>query len=701
MKRRCIILLILVVANLSIFAQIPKKWKDISPTDFSYTTNGDTSVHAVILQEQGKYYFDVWREELKMFIQVTRRILILDDNGVGYSHLEMPYISYSNYEEFINFNAIVYNLENGKVKKTKLKSKDEIDIDKKNGYSVKVVDLQNVKVGSIIEYKYTFTTLGIIEPPQWNFQHEIPCLYSSVDVVLPDFINYRMITVGGSSLMQQIKEQANMVLDYMLHYVDPIPSGSNYDNQSFNAPVNFSFLAINYKFILNNIPAYKSRDYTDCDCNYKRALKLELYRIDQKNGLTSDINIFAWNILTQRLYQSVQDRYELHSQLLTSVSDNPSGYIVYQASSWDYFEKKMKKNKNFGLALMKYWQFYNELQLANSKADSTDLSKLISIYNYVRDSYSWNGNYDIFISADLEQITKQKNGNSADINFMLIYLLKKMGLDAFPILIKTVDKGLVEPGWATSFQFNHVLAGVKIGNKTYQLDAINKDIPWYLLDVNDLNNVGLKSLTVDTGFIKISPNKKSFSSNNLTITFNDNKADFLLKITDLGYSAQDKRKKINIWINNFKAKNTNISNVDYSRNNIDDDNLPLETIISFADDNYLNSNKIYPFDFFDIEYNFNNPDRNIPVYFGYKFSKVYQINITIPNNKKVKTLPVIFSKSINGASISSKIITDTSTVTIFLTININKSLFLTDEYSDLRNMFLELDNFINSPIIFE
>ncbi|MBN2663540.1 MAG: DUF3857 domain-containing protein, partial [Bacteroidales bacterium] len=380
MKKTFLLLLIL-CANLIFLAQNPKNWKNVTTDDFKYT-NSDTSVHAVINFEVGNYYFGAWNEELKLFIEVRKRILIIDKNGLKYAKIEVPYLSNNDYDEFVSFQAYFYTLENGKIKKHKVKNRDIKEVEIDEFYSKRILDLTDIQPGSVIEYRYIIAGLDIVEPPVWYFQHQIPCLYSSFQIKLPEFIAYQIRTVGADFLTENTKEEAYTNIEFTLHYNAPIPSGAYYRSKSFIAPVHFSFLSWIFTRTMINIPAYKPQKFTDCDCNYLRNLTLNLNRIDQKNSLTSRFDLFAWDILTQRIFQSTKENYVVKNKFNTVQTNNPSGYIVFQITDWNDVDEKLKKNPNFGLQLLKAWQFRPELDLALKNSSDTALNKAILIYNY-------------------------------------------------------------------------------------------------------------------------------------------------------------------------------------------------------------------------------------------------------------------------------------------------------------------------------
>lgn len=114
------------------------------------------------------------------------RIKVLNDKGLESADIKIPYTHYKNSTSIKNITAQTYNIDaDGNVVVSKL--------DKKNIYNKKVdsrrshmiFTLPEVKAGSVIEYKYTFTGSGIITPDEWHFQRHIPVMLSRLVVNFP------------------------------------------------------------------------------------------------------------------------------------------------------------------------------------------------------------------------------------------------------------------------------------------------------------------------------------------------------------------------------------------------------------------------------------------------------------------------------------------------------------------------------------
>jgi hypothetical protein len=97
----------------------------------------------------------------------------------------------------------------------------------------------------------------------------------------------------------------------------------------------------------------------------------------------------------------------------------------------------------------------------------------------------------------------------ADINFILIRLLRDADIDAKTLLVSTKDNGTVNTFYPFLNQFNAVMVYVKNGEETYVLNAADKynaftSIPYDVLYTNalvvDKDNGGLKNLNSSNNY---------------------------------------------------------------------------------------------------------------------------------------------------------------------------------------------------------
>lgn len=145
----------------------------------------DKDAEAVVLFDAAEAYADMMGQ-----IELVRhiRIKILKDKGLKSADIRIPFHAYRNDESIKGLTAQTYNLDAaGNIVITKVEKKlvYEKPLDKR--YSEHVFTFPEVKAGSIIEYKYTHTNIGLAD---WYFQRSIPVKYSRYRVDLPEEIEF-------------------------------------------------------------------------------------------------------------------------------------------------------------------------------------------------------------------------------------------------------------------------------------------------------------------------------------------------------------------------------------------------------------------------------------------------------------------------------------------------------------------------------
>ncbi len=692
--KKVIFLLTIIFTNLVVLSQETNKWEKISVNDFAYDRAGDTSVHAVVLKETAYYRFDVWREEMRMFIDVHRRVLILDEKGLKYGSLEIPYIDKEKFEEIISFSGRTYNINKKSIKKTKIKSKNISDNRINNYYNIKSVKFSNVKAGSIIDYQYTIASLEIVKPRRWNFQHEIPCLFSHVEINLPECINYQLKKYGKVGNITQKEEVGSTNIDFMFNYVDPIPSGNTYDNRSFSRLISMHIPGSLFIFEAQNQPALPNEKYVDCQWNYQTSLGLNLTKIYENMGLTYDLERFAWKYITQRIYQTTLDNYQIIPEASTKYTLTPDGYIVF-SNELQEVPNRLNKNPYFGLQLIKALPYKPILSKILNNEDN-EFDKMLKIYSYVKNNYEWNGQYGIYTSIDLDDFVTEKKGNSAAINLWLIYLLRNAKLAANPVISKVVETGHIDVVHPVLKEMNSLMAAVRIGEKTYYLDAKNKNSEWYAQPKENLNGKGLEVKMREVEVVDITNNAQTAQTHLLLGEYANSKFSFKTNSKLQGYNANEVLKSER-EMNSFFYENGKIENLKCTQDKIN----KKDGIVEFSGNFEIKGNKFSLSDIFDFKTDLLASMRVMPVYFGTPYRKSYILTVPIPQGVNLSVKPINKKIKAEGAEFSYQQSSSGNLLYIKIEIDINRAYFSEFEYDDLRLIFIEIENLTSQEFVFE
>ena len=147
----------------------------------------DSSAAAAILYKKGKTRMEY--DENYGFVIITEvetRIKIYKKEGYEWANQNVWYYNESDFKEKVSFSdAVTYNLVDGKIEKTKLKSDGVFDEVLNKLRAQKKITMPNVKEGSVIEFNYIIRTPSDRMIREWDFQTSIPVNYSEFSTYIP------------------------------------------------------------------------------------------------------------------------------------------------------------------------------------------------------------------------------------------------------------------------------------------------------------------------------------------------------------------------------------------------------------------------------------------------------------------------------------------------------------------------------------
>jgi hypothetical protein len=179
--------------DIPLFGQVEKADLEMKECDF------DNKAEAVVLLDEGQLEY-ISEIEMKRRI----RIKILSDKGLDWANIHLSYRS-GNTQDITGVEAQTYNLdEKGNIVVTKVEKKLVYDKKLNKKYNEKVFTFPDVKVGSIIEYKYKHSGVGLID---WYFQRSIPVKYSRFTLDFPNEVEVQVIPYCSGNY--EVKDQSS------------------------------------------------------------------------------------------------------------------------------------------------------------------------------------------------------------------------------------------------------------------------------------------------------------------------------------------------------------------------------------------------------------------------------------------------------------------------------------------------------------
>jgi hypothetical protein len=368
--------------------------------------------------------------------------------------------------------------------------------------------------------------------------------------------------------------------------------------------------------------------------------------------------------------------------------------------------------KGLGLKKQMDKNLHKRRELKDSlKGIDNPIDKIRIIYNYVKRRLKWNGRNAIKPIYDLDEAWDMKKGNAAEINFILINLLKEYDIEAYPLLVAEREYGKVDVSYPFLDQFNKVVAFAISGDKQFVLDATEENgyidlIPHHFLNTNafllDLKNYSP---------VTINSNGKSYKSQIKIYGSMDPDGNFKgdVHINSYEYAKQYRTSRIKNDLAKYKKGFFNSDNYSFeldsfSTGNIDSDTLPLKMYAKIRN-KYEKTGGYYVFNynlFTNLESNpFPKAKRVSNVNFGYPDHFVLEASLTLPPNASIEN--ALENKSISNESQTmhcSRIYSLKDQV-VYIRIEFLRSVSLVsaEDYNDLREFYKEVTNMLNEPLL--
>jgi hypothetical protein len=323
----------------------------------------------------------------------VKRIKIFDKSEYDQANIEIPYYTdgYGKTEKVFNIKAIAYNNENGFLKKGELDPKS-IFTEKTNDYwSKKKFAIPNVKEGSIIEFSYELNTPFRFNMPDWKFQSTIPTIYSEYEVRMIPFYEYVFLLQGINKF------------NYQNSYVDNVSRKLG----------SIEFTDYIHQYVLKDIPAFRDESYISSIDDYILKMDFQMAKIHSQSGSTTEI-----------------------------------------MTTWAKLNKSLLKHEKFGKYIAGSKKVVEKNILGTfDLADKNSRQKSKLLIEFMKNKFSWNGNYGKYSTKKAKDFFEDKKGNTSDMNLFLIALLQAHGLEAVPVLISTRDHGKIN----ADYPFDHFL----------------------------------------------------------------------------------------------------------------------------------------------------------------------------------------------------------------------------------------------------
>lgn len=650
MSLKSLSLFILLFSIFSIHGQKKNNFGKLSFAEKEFVNyEKDTTANAVVLYEKGDNYFQVIDNRIQLVKKYHVKIKILNAKGFDEGDISIPYYKTNTASEKVkDIQAITHNVE----KKTFVSANKIFTNDLSKRWSEKRFAFPNVKKGSIIEYKYSVISPFLFKLDGWEFQSNIPKLYSEFNAKIPSNYKYNRILVGNLKLSTN-----EASIEKKCFYIDGYPN-----------PADCEVL----QYIMKDIPTFKKEEnYMLAASNYISRLDFELSEYFKLNG--------------------IEEKY---------------------TKSWKDVDKEFKYDKDIGRQLTKK-SFFEKNVPEDLLIEGDELTKAKNIYAFIQNHFTWNEKNSTYGKARVKNAFNAKKGNAWEINMSLINLLNAAGIKANLMLSSTRQNGLPKREHPVMSDFNYVLAKVEIAGENYVLDATNKFIPFGMLPFRTLNHYGrVMDFKNESYWYAIKPEAKNKYQVRAQIKLDiaEQKGHVILDILNSGYDAVNKRialdnysedEYLDTWENALRG---DIEITSYKIMEERSTNSKTAERFEFELDNVLKSDIVYlnPFLIRFFEKNpFTLEKRNYPVDFGHARNYQYLINIMIPDGYEVHELPENKAAQIGDSMVFFKFLREhnQNQVSISFDLALNSSFFEAEDYNALKEVFKLVTDVQNNSLV--
>jgi hypothetical protein len=620
----------------------------------------DSSASAVILFDIGKtnFEYDTEKNGFVMVYERHVRIKIINKDGFDYGDFSLSlYNNGGNYEKVFGLKAYTYNLENGKIEDEKLNKKDIYNIEDSKTRTLRKFSLPSIREGSVIEVKYSIQSDFFYNLQEWNFQHFIPIMWSEYTVEIPEYFTYNTTTTG---YLPFELNKSNIELE--THTIGiSTQTTTGYLGYREETKLNLQEIKFKKKIVylaVKDAPAMKSEAFMLSSNNYISKVKFEL--------------------------SSIKYPYEK---------------IISYSKTWESINKNLLKHSKFGLQL-KNRTFLNEVVQEIKESTNNPEQQIMTCYNYLVNNYKWNERQSIYASQNLKETFKEKSGNTADINLLMTLLLREAGFDADPVILSTRGHGLLNPVHPSLSQMNYVVTLLRLNGKDILIDATDPYCLPGILPPKCINDKGRVISETNSSWINIDPAEKYNYIAFGDFKISEQKITGTLASKRTGFASYNFRKKFKKFNNkdeyivefesdhpNFKIQDHKIENIDTISKPVKEEftNLSIESIENMGDLIYFN-----PIILDRINENpFKMEERNYPINYNYLYNQKYIFNYVIPEGYIVDETPKSALLELPEGFLKYKYLITTSGNTIQVTVEfeINKRLFLPNDYENLKNFY--------------
>lgn len=328
--------------------------------------------------------------EFRRMIEHKVRIKVLKPEGTDYANVSCVYRSSkkdnTRYKESVSgISATAYNLEgpatgSGQARIVSTKMKNDLVFRERIDDDLMLLkfSVPQVKVGTVMEYAFTEYSDNDVHIDDWFAQGELPVIYTRFTLAVPECYVFAVENTG--SIVLETKTGSGTM---------------SISEAGASAAINTA----TYSFIGRNVPSLKDDDSVWCIDDYRAKVTLEFQR-----------------------------------------TVPPFPYKNY-TTTWEEIGKLLMDDEDFGKRISSTTPLKAEVAALQLDTIATVDEKVAAICSLLMSKAEWNKGYTLYPTKRAAAVLKDGLGSSADLNFMLIAMLRSVGIEAWPLIVRMRHNG--------------------------------------------------------------------------------------------------------------------------------------------------------------------------------------------------------------------------------------------------------------------
>lgn len=606
----------------------------------------DQEAGAVVICDVGKIWFVRDVDKFKVVFERFMRFKVLHEDGLKFSKFTIPlYYEDGIKEKLSNLEGNTWNQADKIWKSVELPRKFYQQEVINDNFSLITVEMPNVQVGSIVEYKYTITSPFFMPVHGWEFQNQMPTLLSFLEVRMIPFYEYTFLHVGRKpDIQKSFRDTEELSLGKN--------QGGQYGNIKYNEMV--------YHFGMNNMPATEENP---------ARIDFQLSKIVDLNGVGLKVTD-SWEktikeLLTDDNFGDFIDKSESKAKKLMEL---------------DYYKAKEPNDRLYSI-VRHVKEKYEWNGIIGKYAP-------VSVNEFIKERKGNAGAINLFTIGLLRAAgidaypvilsSKAINAVKTDYPFLHLYdyVLIAANIDGNQVLADATDPLLADD-----------LIPMRCLNSKGLIVKKNTEewINCYTDNISSTNTNLIINVPLNNELTKIelAKNATGYDSYLLKSQFMDNKEHIVKYYTDKGYILRSED------ITELEADNDDMS---YS--------VTAQLLVPIPSDGQ--TIRIDPF--MNEAPNINplkEEKRDYPTDFYYEINKSFSSEIILPKGFSVVKLPEDFEISNSLIEMNYKVTNEPGVIRVTAHYKLPKAIYQPIDYAKIKSYFSEIVKRFNEPVILQ